>query len=169
MLCRRDGELGREGAGAGGGWSRRGLPVPASTPRVLGCRAARGGPTTALQEHFGPQLGLGSTGQEMGPGLAGRRRRSLKSQRCAVAPVAGGPPRGSSGEHRDAFSLGTPALQGKLRHGQSAAQQEPSTAMEVAVKAPTRCLLSLTSWTQGVGEEKNSFALIFTKLLIELR
>lgn len=45
----------------------------------------------------------------------------------------------------------------------------PSTAAEVEAKAPARCLLFLASQTWGVREEKNSFALIFTKLLIELR
>lgn len=43
------------------------------------------------------------------------------------------------------------------------------TFPRVAEEGPARCLLSITSQTRGVREEKNSFALIFTKLLIELR
>lgn len=72
---------------------------------VLGCRVAWGGPAATLQEHFGPQMGIGSTGQETEPGLAGGRRRSLKSQRCAVAPMAQGSA-SSSGQHRDPCSAG---------------------------------------------------------------
>lgn len=60
-----------------------------------------------------------------------------------------------SGQYRDPFSPGNPTLQGKLRHGQSAAQQELSMAAEGEAKALARCLLSLISRTQGVGEEKN--------------
>lgn len=88
-------------------------------------------------------MGLGSMVQEMGAGLGGDN-----------------PLNPSSVQWPRRFGV----LQGKLRHRQAAAWPEPSLSW----RWQRRCLLSLILQSQEVREEKNSFALIFTKLLIEL-
>lgn len=80
-----------------------------------------------------------------GDGSWAWRRQSLKSQQCAVAPQIWGSARETE--------------------AQAAAWPEPSLSW----RWQRRCLLSLMLQSQEVREEKNSFALIFTKLLIELR
>ena len=50
------------------------LPGPASPWEFWGAGQRGVAPPPHCQEHFGPQVGLGSTGQETGPGLAGGRR-----------------------------------------------------------------------------------------------
>jgi len=106
-------------------WDRRGLEQEGAAgtclpPGVLGCGAARGGPTTALQRHFGISM------SRAGDGTWAHGREEMISE---IPAVSSGPD-GSGlcrflGAAQGPLLPGTPHLQGKLRHGQPAAQQEP--------------------------------------------
>jgi len=107
-------------AGTGGGWSRRVLPVPAS-PREFWGAGQLGVAPPPLCSGI---LGLAWAGQEMGPGLTGGRRWSLKSQPWAVAPTAQGSA-GSLGQHRDPSSRGLPICRGNWGTGSQQRSKSP--------------------------------------------